>query len=226
MREIEIIDQGDGFAFSKRTNGFVPKTIFIKEFSADPRIERVVMFFQEFGVPSPKDLWWSIDEPAEREITWSTVYDLHNKLGGFSGVDLGSFLLSKGSPEREIAWLLAHGYVLPSEGGQSSNQYAPVWPPRPELVVDDPEWRSFVTDEAQEEADRRFWNLEINSRVRKACPMCAEGVGLIILDLEYVHWTTKSRQCVPCGAAKIHRERKTLAKEFLTNHDGIVEAAS
>lgn len=210
MRETEIIDNRDRFAFSKRTQGFVPRTIFIHDQSAEKRYEKPVLYFQEFGVPNPKELWNSIEEAEIKEITPSVIYDLFHKDLEFPfDRNEVAFMGSE-----VISFLNSLGYYLPPPERKLEGKYIPLWPPRPVLLTDEPEWRSLEFQEDREARERRFWNKEIEKSILKSCELCARKVTLfnVLPDpLCYVHAGTLSNLYRTCGAQKIHYKRKTLA---------------
>lgn len=187
---------GDGFAMSKRTGGFVPRTIFYDEPTGNAAVKNGVAFFQDFGVPDPRQTFQALDEGYSPEITLADV------------VQFGE------------AWLLEHGFHYPQEVEPRKTEWVPIWPPMLRLVEVEPEWRSVDFEEDIAKREERWENEEYNRLIRRACPLCAAGQDLALIYetvREYVHGT-KHSNAMPCPATRLHRARQTIT-EYLPERD-------
>lgn len=182
-----VID--DGFAWGKRVGGFVPKTIFYKEETANTAAEIVPAFFQDFGVPHPREFFTTIDENVSLEMTLADI-DQHGE-----------------------KWLLQNGYHLPHEPEPLKTEWVPIWPPLLRLVEVEPEWRSVDFEEHIQRREERRKKEEFDRAISAACDLCATGRDLALRERkyswEYCHGV-KFDRVTPCGAEKFHIERGTV----------------
>lgn len=182
------LSTSDGFAYSGKTAGFIPRSIFYKEETANKAFKPLPGFFQDFGIPDPREKFWSIDEEYLLEITVA---------------DLCQF------GER---WLLSNGYHYPREERKVDSAWVPVWPPMLTLVQVEPEWRSVDFEEDILKREERKRTEELDREIRKTCSFCSNGFDLALMDgLEYVHGSLYDK-AVRCTADFLHEKRMTVAR--------------
>lgn len=188
----------DGFAWSKRTSGFVPWTIFHDEPTANRAVKNPVAFFQTFGVPNPRELFRTIDEHLTLEITLADVYWYGKK------------------------WLLQNGFSYPEAFEPRKSEWVPIWPPMLTLVEVEPEWRSVDFEEDILRREERRKREELDRSISGTCPTCATTRDLAIMDIGprhvYVHGQ-KYENARACRADNFHRERGTITTWLFASGD-------
>jgi len=186
----------DGFAMAGKVAGFIPKTIFYDEPTANAGVIIETAFFQDFGVPNPREMFNTIEEASSLEITLADVAQFGE------------------------AWLLQHGFHYPKEVEPRKSEWFPVWPPILHLVEIEPEWRSVDFEEDIAKREERWEREEYGRMIPRACPLCAAGQDLALIDgpeRKYVHGK-KHKDARPCAATRLHRARQTLA-EYLPDEE-------
>lgn len=76
-------------------------SIFVKDSSGNPDVERVVLFYQTWGIADPPVVWTSIEEsepPTEAEL-----YDMRNGLGRYWDPNIGHSVKPSSHPDFRIA---------------------------------------------------------------------------------------------------------------------------
>ncbi len=211
--DVDIIYNTDQFAYSKRTSGFVPKTIFINEPTASADKKKEVIFFQDFGIPNPSQIFISIDEAALPEITDADIYDVFNYFGRWS------FIRDLSDQERlkirmdPVEFLLRNGFSDRNNapGKKPENWWIPTWPAMLTIAEDpEPEWRSCDSGEAFIRREERKRLEEFDRKIRSVCNRCSILKNLAIRDTDFVHGRLYDH-VTPCLARELHYKRGTIA---------------
>lgn len=188
VRDSVELSPDDGFAWAKRTSGFVPWSIFYDEPTANKAVVNPMAFFQVFGVPHPREIFRTIDEYVSMEITLADAVQFGEE------------------------WLLRNGFSYPREVERRKSEWLPIWPPLLRLVEVEPEWRSVDFEEDILKREERRKKEEDDKRIFKACPLCGKGADLAVIDeprWEYVHGK-EYQDKRPCAANELHRSRGTV----------------
>lgn len=210
-RDIDILYHSDSFAYSKRTQGFIPKTIFIKEPTAAVDLKAETVFFQDFGVPNPSELFFSIDESSPLlEITTADVYDVVNRVGRWEYL---RWVPYEEQPKKKdvIAFLIDNGYSTMKEHVKKAEDFwVPTWPAMLSLVEDEPEWRSVDSDEARIKREERKRREDFDRAIAEKCGLCKSVKDLAKREGWFVHGK-QYFEAVPCLADPEHQKRRTMA---------------
>ena len=210
--DVDILYHTDSFAYSKRCAGFIPKTIFIKEPTASAIEKEEVIFFQDFGIPNPSELFISIDEAALPEITDADIYDVFNLTARWSYLRYLSGKEQLDIKRDPIKFLLENGFsVRHTKEKRPDNWWVPTWPAMIRLVEDpEPEWRSVDNPEAVARREERKRREDTDRAIARKCCLCATRKDLAIREGYFVHGHSYHRT-LPCLAHEEHRKRDTIA---------------
>lgn len=180
----------DRFAWSKRVMGFVPKTIFYKEETANSATKMQVFFFQDFGVPNPREIFWSIDEYTSLEATIAD--SLYNS---------------------QYERIIPVGFHRPVEVVARKSSWVPIWPPMLRLVVNEPEWRSVDFEEDRLKRKAVEEREAFDHLISRTCSLCGKDLDLAYTylgdDKLFVHGV-KYNDTRPCLAEALHKKRGTM----------------
>lgn len=201
-RDPVILDPGDGFANAGRVGGFVPKTIFYDEPSANKAVTNEVAFFQDFGIPDPKQIFWSIDEHPYLEATMADM----------------AVVVEDQRGQRTVVFIgLKPGFVTPRPVEPVESAWVPTWPPMLRLVRDEPEWRSVDWDEDRVAREERKRLEDYDRKIMAKCPRCAFQKNLVLWEKPkspylFAHGLRWSEDLPLCEAADLHKKRGTVVE--------------
>jgi len=217
-RDPHVIDQNDQFAWSKRTNGFVPWSMWYKEETANAARKSEVSFFADNWGDRAVFKSALIQLPGPYEITAGDLYDLRHRIGLFTHVP--KIRLTE---KEEIEVLRSFGYKVQAPHRVSIRIPAPYWPPIPinfEHAVNEIAWFAAHPEEARIREKLLAEKVDSDRLIVEKCFLCAKMKRTLAFrasDGCYVHTgivMATARRYPTCQANSLHLERGTIAEKI------------
>jgi len=191
----------DGFAHSGRVAGFIPKTIFYKEETANSAVEIPVSFFQDFGIPDVRQIFYSIDEHPYMEMTLADIVD------------------------RGEGWLLQNGFCPPGDIAVRKSEWIPIWPPMLYLVEEEPAWRSVDFEESRIARKIRQRREALDREIANRCLLCGRNrsdlaIAEIAGKYRVVHGLVYE-EAVMCDSEGLHKTRDTVMGKLIPGKEEV-----